>query len=121
MAFSVEKDWNHESRQILRCSPVMHAVSPIRRFVRARRAASDDFGEIADSFDHPTLWNVPKFRIYEAVGKDVSERLGEAGIAAFGDVREDVLTEGEFVPAGTPVRVTRVEGARIFVRPVEEV
>ncbi|MBV8369013.1 MAG: NfeD family protein, partial [Candidatus Eremiobacteraeota bacterium] len=23
----------------------------------------------------------------------------------------------EFVPAGTPVRVTRVEGARIFVRP----
>lgn len=43
--------------------------------------------------------------------------LRPAGVASFGDVREDVLTEGEFVPAGTPVRVTRVEGARIFVRP----
>jgi membrane-bound serine protease (ClpP class) len=43
--------------------------------------------------------------------------LRPAGVAAFGDRRVDVLTEGDFVPAGTPVRVTRVEGARIFVRP----
>jgi membrane-bound serine protease (ClpP class) len=43
--------------------------------------------------------------------------LRPAGVASFGDLRVDVLTEGEFVPAGTPVRVTRVEGARIFVRP----
>jgi hypothetical protein len=31
-----------------------------------------------------------------------------------------VLTEGEFVAAGTPLVVTRVEGARIFVRPRSE-
>jgi len=43
--------------------------------------------------------------------------LRPAGVATFGDVRVDVLTEGDFVPAGTPVRVTRVEGAPIFVRP----
>jgi len=43
--------------------------------------------------------------------------LRPAGVATFGRERVDVLTEGEFVPAGTPVRVTRVEGARIFVRP----
>jgi membrane-bound serine protease (ClpP class) len=43
--------------------------------------------------------------------------LRPAGVATFGDVRADVLTEGDFVPAGTPIRVTRVEGARIFVRP----
>lgn len=43
--------------------------------------------------------------------------LRPAGVAMFGDARVDVLTEGDFVPAGTPVRVTRVEGARIFVRP----
>jgi membrane-bound serine protease (ClpP class) len=43
--------------------------------------------------------------------------LRPAGVATFGDMRVDVLTEGDFVPAGTPVRVTRVEGARIFVRP----
>ena len=44
--------------------------------------------------------------------------LRPAGVATFGDQRVDVLTEGDFVPAGTPVRVTRVEGARIFVRPI---
>jgi membrane-bound serine protease (ClpP class) len=44
--------------------------------------------------------------------------LRPAGVATFGDARIDVLTDGEFVPAGTPVRVTRVEGARIFVRMV---
>jgi membrane-bound serine protease (ClpP class) len=46
--------------------------------------------------------------------------LRPAGVAMFGETRADVLTEGDFVPAGTPVRVTRVEGARIFVRPEAE-
>lgn len=46
--------------------------------------------------------------------------LRPAGVATFNGVREDVLTEGEFVPAGTPVRVTRVEGARIFVRALSD-
>jgi membrane-bound serine protease (ClpP class) len=44
--------------------------------------------------------------------------LRPAGIASIDGKRVDVLTEGEFIPAGTPVRVTRVEGARIFVEPV---
>ena len=44
--------------------------------------------------------------------------LRPAGVASVGGHRVDVLTEGEFVPAGTPVRVTRVEGSRIFVRPL---
>jgi membrane-bound serine protease (ClpP class) len=43
--------------------------------------------------------------------------LRPAGLATFDDRRVDVLSEGDFVPAGTPVRVTRVEGARIFVKP----
>lgn len=43
--------------------------------------------------------------------------LRPAGLADFGDTRVDVLSEGDFVPSGTPVRVTRVEGSRIFVRP----
>lgn len=45
--------------------------------------------------------------------------LRPAGVAQVGDARVDVLTQGEFIPAGTPIRVTRVEGARIFVEPVE--
>jgi membrane-bound serine protease (ClpP class) len=46
--------------------------------------------------------------------------LRPAGYAAINGQKVDVLTEGEFVPAGTPVTVTRVEGARIFVRPRSE-
>jgi membrane-bound serine protease (ClpP class) len=43
--------------------------------------------------------------------------LRPAGVAAIDGQRVDVLTEGEFVTAGTAVVVTRVEGARIFVKP----
>jgi membrane-bound serine protease (ClpP class) len=43
--------------------------------------------------------------------------LRPAGVAAIDGQRIDVLSEGDFVPAGTAVVVTRVEGARIFVRP----
>jgi membrane-bound serine protease (ClpP class) len=46
--------------------------------------------------------------------------LRPAGYAAINGQKVDVLTEGEFVPAGTPLVVTRVEGARIFVRPRSE-
>ncbi len=41
--------------------------------------------------------------------------LRPAGVANVDGKRVDVLTEGDFVPAGSPVRVSRVEGARIFV------
>ncbi len=44
--------------------------------------------------------------------------LRPAGVALIDGKRVDVLTQGEFIAAGTPVRVTRVEGARIFVEPV---
>jgi membrane-bound serine protease (ClpP class) len=43
--------------------------------------------------------------------------LRPAGHATIDGERVDVLSEGEFVPAGSPVIVTRVEGARVFVRP----
>lgn len=43
--------------------------------------------------------------------------LRPAGVATIGGRRVDVLTEGDFIPAGTDVRVTRVEGARVFVKP----
>ncbi|MDQ2909314.1 MAG: hypothetical protein M3R44_08210 [Candidatus Eremiobacteraeota bacterium] len=45
--------------------------------------------------------------------------LRPAGLATVDGKRVDVLTDGDFVPAGAPLRVTRVEGARIFVRRVE--
>jgi membrane-bound serine protease (ClpP class) len=44
--------------------------------------------------------------------------LRPAGVALIDGQRVDVLTQGEFIQEGTPVRVTRVEGARIFVEPI---
>jgi|AGTN01.2.fsa_nt_gi Membrane-bound serine protease (ClpP class) len=45
--------------------------------------------------------------------------LRPAGTAAFDGERIDVLTEGEFIPAGIPVEVARVEGMRVFVKNAE--
>lgn len=44
--------------------------------------------------------------------------LRPSGVALLDGRRIDVLTEGEFIHQGTPIRVTRVEGARIFVEPI---
>jgi membrane-bound serine protease (ClpP class) len=46
--------------------------------------------------------------------------LRPAGVASFDGRRIDVLTEGDFVPAGESIQVSRVEGARIFVHPVTQ-
>jgi len=46
--------------------------------------------------------------------------LRPAGVALIDGKRIDVLTEGDFIPAGTPIRVTRVEGARVFVEAVTQ-
>jgi membrane-bound serine protease (ClpP class) len=44
--------------------------------------------------------------------------LRPAGVARIGDRRVDVLTEWEYLDAGTPIRVVAVEGARIVVKKV---
>jgi membrane-bound serine protease (ClpP class) len=44
--------------------------------------------------------------------------LRPAGVASVDGRRVDVLTEGDFVPAGSHVVVSRVEGARIFVHAI---
>ena len=46
--------------------------------------------------------------------------LRPAGVASIDGRRVDVLTEGGFVAAGSPIRVNRVEGSRIFVSPLSE-
>lgn len=44
--------------------------------------------------------------------------LRPAGYAEIGDQRIDVVSSGMEIPAGTPVRVTDVEGNRVIVEPV---
>lgn len=45
--------------------------------------------------------------------------LRPAGIANLGDHRVDVVTEGDYVRAGSALKVVKVEGARIVVRAVD--
>ncbi|MCH5287582.1 MAG: hypothetical protein J1E43_09175 [Christensenellaceae bacterium] len=44
--------------------------------------------------------------------------LRPTGIAEFDGVRLNVVSEGEFIQSGTAVRIVRIEGSRILVRPV---
>lgn len=46
--------------------------------------------------------------------------LRPAGVARILGDRVDVVTQGDFVPAGSPIRVLRVEGNRIVVREAPE-
>ena len=87
---------------------LLQRVIPENAFVKRLMFAGTQGPDYVASEDHRALLG--------ASGTALSF-LRPAGVARFGDVRADVLTEGEFVPAGTPVRVTRVEGARVFVRP----
>jgi membrane-bound serine protease (ClpP class) len=42
--------------------------------------------------------------------------LRPAGVARFDEERVDVVSEGDFIPAGSTIRVLRVEGMRVTVR-----
>ncbi len=47
--------------------------------------------------------------------------LRPAGVARFGTDRVDVVSEGDFVPVGSLVRVLKVEGSRVTVRKIEDI
>jgi membrane-bound serine protease (ClpP class) len=42
--------------------------------------------------------------------------LRPAGIAEVDGVRVDVVSDGDFIDAGTPIEVTRVQGNRVIVQ-----
>jgi membrane-bound serine protease (ClpP class) len=86
-------------------------VFPESAFFRRIAFAGVQGAEYVTSDDHRALVGRTGF---------AASYLRPAGVANVGGERVDVLTEGDFVSAGTAVRVTRVEGARIFVHPVTE-
>lgn len=59
-------------------------------------------------------------RRQELVGREGTAitDLRPSGTALIGDERVDVVSEAEWIPAGTPVRVVSAEGYRHVVRPV---
>jgi membrane-bound serine protease (ClpP class) len=62
--------------------------------------------------------SAPRPELVGRVGTAATD-LRPAGIGLFDDERLDVVSEGQFVPAGTKIKVLRAEGYRLVVRPVE--
>lgn len=54
-----------------------------------------------------------------AKGKTVTP-LRPAGSAIFGEIKADVLTDGEYIAAGKTVVVSKIEGNKIFVTEVKD-
>jgi membrane-bound serine protease (ClpP class) len=91
------------------CFALLVRMFPQNAWMRRLALADAQGADYVTSADHSAL-----------LGKSgtAASFLRPAGVAQIDGARVDVLTEGEFIAAGTPVRVTRVEGARIFVEPV---
>jgi membrane-bound serine protease (ClpP class) len=55
---------------------------------------------------------------HDLVGQDgvATTDLRPSGTATFGEERVDVVADGEYIPAGTRIRVVRAEGYRQVVR-----
>jgi membrane-bound serine protease (ClpP class) len=80
---------------------------PTNAFMRRIAFAPVQGREYVASEDHTAL---------AGVRGTARSDLRPAGVALLAGKRVDVLTEGDFIATGSPVVVTRVEGARIFVR-----
>lgn len=87
-------------------------------FVLATRAFPQNafFRRIAfTSAQGPEYVASADYRGYVGVRGVALSDLRPSGVAELQGRRLDVLTEGDYVPAGSPVHVQRVEGGRIFV------
>jgi len=91
-------------------------------FALIRAISKRGLGRMLTLSDSAKDWSAQSPERSHLVGREGRSLtvLRPAGTAVFGDQRLDVVTEGEFVPAGVPVRVIRVEGTRIVVRAVDK-
>lgn len=67
----------------------------------------------------PPLANI-NYKALLGMEGEAMTTLRPAGTALLGNERVDVITEGEFIGAGEPVRVVRIDGRRIIVRRLQE-
>jgi membrane-bound serine protease (ClpP class) len=91
------------------CFALLTRIFPQNAWMRRMALVDAQGPDYVASLDHSSLRGMTGV---------AASYLRPAGVAQIDGKRVDVLTEGEFIAAGTPVRVTRVEGARIFVEPV---
>jgi membrane-bound serine protease (ClpP class) len=91
------------------CFALMTRIFPQNAWMRRMALVDAQGPDYVASLDHSSLRGMTGV---------AASYLRPAGVAQIDGKRVDVLTEGEFIAAGTPIRVTRVEGARVFVEPV---
>ena len=72
----------------------------------------------AEADDEPVLPGVEAAASLLGQVGTTTSMLRPSGMAKFGDRYIDVVTEGDFLPPGTPVQVVEVEGTRIVVKKV---
>jgi membrane-bound serine protease (ClpP class) len=80
-------------------------------FLRASTAAGPSFDAVAHS--------IVKNEIHLGDTGIASTILRPSGKADFGAFHADVVTDGDFIAAGTKVTVVRMEGGRVFVEETE--
>jgi membrane-bound serine protease (ClpP class) len=61
---------------------------------------------------------VPERRVFEGMTGLAHTTLRPSGKATFGGQLVDVVSQGEFIESGAPVRVVSIEGARVVVETV---
>jgi membrane-bound serine protease (ClpP class) len=111
-------DWSGVAVQALKCGLTM-AAGTVLAWTAAKHLSYIPFANRlilsppADHSDDPS--EDPRETLLGQIGTAVSV-VGFAGTARIRNRRVSVLTDGEFIPAGTPVRVIEVEGARVVVR-----
>lgn len=89
-------------------------------FPRSRIVAAFRLSESLSSGVGGTAGALPKVDrvdLVGAVGKALTD-LRPAGVGRFGDDRVDVVSEGDFIPVDSGLKVLRVEGSRVTVRAV---
>lgn len=75
------------------------------------------------SGNEATKWKAPDERLAGLEGKEgvATSTLRPSGVATIEGERIDVVAgDGEYIAAGTPIRVTQVEGSRVVVEPLPQ-
>jgi membrane-bound serine protease (ClpP class) len=79
-------------------------------------------GKALTLHDSARGWTAPRTEhnaLVGQVGRSLTV-LRPAGTAEFGEKKLDVVSESEFIPAGTVVKIIRVDGTRVVVRALGE-
>lgn len=92
------------------------AISTSLRSITSGRLSKSSLVHSATESNEEGYRSVEDLAVFMDREGVASSVLRPTGIADFDGVRLNVSSEGDYIPAGTPVRIIKVEGAKILVR-----